>query len=86
MKAKFTLEGDIKFWGAVLLSNMVSQIVLGFCEEIGTLGTIQCTSRTSLLVTYKIVSCTLGTTVFTCNFFVSIERRHFNIKEFDNLV
>ena len=69
MKAKFTLEGDIKFWDAVLLSNMVIQIVLGFCGEIGTLDTIQCTSGASLLVTYNILSCSLGTTIFTSIFF-----------------
>ena len=41
---KITLEGDIKFWSAVLLSNMVIQIILQFCAEIGTLGTIQCSN------------------------------------------
>ena len=51
---KFALEGDIKFWGAVLLSNMVIQIALGFCGEIRTLGTIQCFNWTPLLVTRKI--------------------------------
>ena len=40
----FTLPGDIKFWGAVLLSNMVIQIILRFLGEIGTLGTIQCSN------------------------------------------
>ena len=73
----FTLEGDIKIWGAVLHSNMVIQIILGFCGEIGTLGTKQCSNKTSLLVTYSIVSCCLGTTIFTCNFFFSDYRKHF---------
>ena len=71
LEAKFTLEGDIRFWGGVLLSNMVIQSVLGFFGETGTLGTIQCTSRASLLVTYNIVSCSLGTTIFTSEFFFS---------------
>ena len=32
---KFTLEGDIKFWGAVLLSNLLIQIILRLCENLG---------------------------------------------------
>ena len=78
LKAKFTLEGDITFWGTALLSNMVIQIILGFCGELGTLGTIHCSKWTSLLVTRKIKLCSLGTTILTCNFLVSTERRHFN--------
>ena len=69
---KFTLEDDIRFWGAILLSNMKIQIIVGSCEEIGTLGTIQCTSRTTLLVTRTIKLCNLDSTVLTCYFFVSI--------------
>ena len=55
----------------VLLSNMVIQITLGFCGEIGKVSTIQCTSRATLLVPYNIVSCSLGSTISTCNFFFS---------------
>ena len=65
LEAKFTLEGEIRFCGTVPLRNEVIQIVLGFCGEIGTVSTIQCTSRTTLLVPYNIVSCSLVTTIFT---------------------
>ena len=65
----YTCGGDIRFWSAVLLSNMIIQITLVFCGEIETLGTIQCSNWTSLLVMYKIVSCSLDTTFITCNFF-----------------
>ena len=68
---KFTFEGDIRLRGAMLLSNMIIQITLAFCGEIETLGTIRCTSRTSFLVTYNIVSCSLGTIIFTCGFLFS---------------
>ena len=79
---KCTLEFDIKFWGAVLLGNIVIQINLGFCGAIGTLCTLACTSRTTLLVTRQIKFFCLGTAIVTSNFFVSIERRHFNIRSF----
>ena len=72
LKAKFTLEGDIRFWGTVLLSNVVVQIILGFFGEIETLGTIHCTSRTTLPVTVEIKLCSLGTTILTYNFLESI--------------
>ena len=75
---KFKLEGDITLWGTVLLRKMVILIILGFCGDIGTVGTIQCTSRTTLLVMRKIKLCSLGTTILTCNFLVSIERRNLN--------
>ena len=68
LKTKFILEGDIRFWGAVLLSDMVIQIILWFCGGIGPLGVIQCSNWTSLLVPYNNVSYSLGT---TCNFFFS---------------
>ena len=72
LKAQFTLKGDIRFWGTVYLSTVLIQIISGYCGEIGTLGTIQCTSRTTLLVTGKIKICCLGTAILTCNFLVSI--------------
>ena len=72
LKAKFTLEGDIRFWGTVLLSNVVIQIILGFFGEIETLGTTHCTSRTTLPVTVEIKLCSLGTTILTYNFLESI--------------
>ena len=65
---KIYTSGDIRFWGAVLLSNMVTLIILWFCGESGTFGTIQSSNWTSLPVTYKNVSCSLDTTIFTCNF------------------
>ena len=65
---KFTLEGDITFWGTVLLSNMEMQIVSVFCGEIGTLGKMQCSKWTSLLVTCKVKLCSLGTTIVTSTF------------------
>ena len=68
MIAKFTLEGDIRFWGTVLLSNMIIQIVLGFCGEIGTLGTIQCTSRASLLIIISYVRTILFLVVWVPQF------------------
>ena len=43
-----------------------------------TVSTIQCTSRTTLLVLYNIVSYSLGTTNFTCNFSFSDYQKHFN--------
>ena len=69
---KFSLESDIRFSGAVLLSNLVIQIILGFCGEIGQLDAIQCSSRTTRLVTRQIELCSLGTTILTRNFPVSI--------------
>ena len=73
-----TLDSKVYTWGwhqvlgAVLLSKMVIQINLGFCGEIGILGKIQCTSRTTHHVTRMIGLCSLGTTILTCNFLVSI--------------
>ena len=32
---KFTLEGDIRFWGGVPLSNMVNQTLWDFVEKLG---------------------------------------------------
>ena len=69
---KFTLEGDISYWSAVVLRKMVIQITLGFCGEFGTMGTIQCTSSTTLLVTCKIKLCSLGTTILKFNILVLI--------------
>ena len=77
---KSTLEGDISLSCAVLLSNMVIQIIVWFCEETGTLGTIKCTSRTTLIVTRKIKLCNLGTTILTFNSLVSIYKKHLNKK------
>ena len=76
---KFTLEGEVRFWGALLLSNMIIQIILWFCGEIGTLGTVQSSNWTSFLVSYNFVSCSSGTTIFTCDFFFRDYRRHYNI-------
>ena len=40
----------------------------GFCGEIGTMSTKQCTCRTTLHVTRKIKLCSLGTAIVTNNF------------------
>ena len=70
---KLTLESDPRLCGAVLLINMIFQITLGFHGEIGTLGRMQRVSRLNLLVTMKVMLCSLGTTMFKGNFFVAIE-------------
>ena len=65
--------GNIRLWGAVCLSNTINQINLGFCGENWTLGTKQCPSRTTVLLTSNIRLCSLGTTILTITFFVDIE-------------
>ena len=76
---KFTLRSKDRFWAAVFFSNMIFEVIMGFSGEIRTLGTKQCKSRTTLLVTSKIRLCSLGTTKFTRSFFVPTERMHFSI-------
>ena len=76
---KFTLRSKDRFWAAVFFSNMIFEVIMGFSGEIRTLGTKQCKSRTTLLVTSKIRLCSLGTAKFTRYFFVPTERMHFSI-------
>ena len=67
---------------------MVSQVILGFCGESGTLGTLQFYKRTPLLAESKIRPCNLGTTIVTSNVFATIEGRHFDdrsITEFSEI-
>ena len=55
---------------------MINQMVLGLFGEIGIVGTIQCTSRTTLFLTRKNKFFSLGTLILTCNFLVLIYRRY----------
>ena len=54
---------------------MINQSSLGLYGEIGTLGTIQCPGRTTLLMTSMIKLCNLAATTLTKNFLMVIEVR-----------
>ena len=68
-------------WNTVFLGDMIIQIILGQFWKVGTSGTIQVSSWTSLFRTYNIIPCCFGSTNFTCNFFFSYTGRHFFNKQ-----